>query len=105
MQVTKNVAYCWRQIVFLVSTMDEEHAQLFFKKTVSKEQAAAGCRLQRELIDLGWFWNSVHQQNENGDTGTRPWRPFCGWIVSGYHPIWDTAWCNRVSKMTRQRYR
>lgn len=47
LQTTKNVAYGWRQIVFLVSTMDKDHAQLIFKKIVSKEQAAADAFFRR----------------------------------------------------------
>lgn len=92
LQRTKNVAYGWRQLVFIVSRLDKSGIDAFFAKTVSQEKAMQGCHLQRALVDLRSVWQGMTEDRK------RTWKPFFGWNVKGTHPIWSSNWCDRLQK-------
>ncbi|KAI0565929.1 FHA domain containing protein [Gracilaria domingensis] len=98
-QITKNVAYGWRQLVILVSSMNCREVEHFFRHTVSLQEAIGGCTLQRALVDLRAVWMAM--QNE-GWTG-RSWKPLRGWH-SGEHALWDKSWCERLKSRAHPSY-
>lgn len=91
LQISKNVAYGWRQMVILLSIMDRQDVDTFFSRTLSRSEAIAGCTLQRALVDLKAVWKGI----KNSRTPRRTWKPLYGW-QSTRHALWDKSWCERV---------
>ncbi|PXF40403.1 hypothetical protein BWQ96_09895 [Gracilariopsis chorda] len=91
LQISKNAAYGWRQMVILLSIMDSQDVDTFFSRTLSRSEAIGGCTLQRSLVDLRAVWKGI----KKGIYTPRTWKPLYGWQSTG-HGLWDKSWCERI---------
>lgn len=91
LRITKNVVYGWRQLLILVSCMNNEDIAQFFSRVCSRAEAASGCTLQRAAMDAKaiWIWMRT------GEAPEHPHKALYGW-QGGQHVLWEVSWCEKM---------